>query len=248
MKGSGLDLNLGLPSEGWGIRGFQGVTLLDFPGRVASLVFFGGCNFRCPFCHNPGLVLPRQIPQSQELPLAEVMEGIARRRKLVKGVVVSGGEPTLQEDLLVEFLKGARELGLATKVDTNGSRPHVLARLLEEGLVDVVALDIKTSPEKYPAATGGGEFDPVAESLKILKGRSLYYILRTTLVPGLVELSDLEELALLAQGAQEYHLQSFSGRVTLDPRYEGMAPYPPEVMEEMARRLQEKGVRVIPLW
>ncbi len=209
-----------LPSRnGWGIRGFQGVTLLDFPGRVASLVFFGGCNFRCPYCHNPGLVDPRFISSAEELSLEEVMDRVARRRKLVGGVVVTGGEPTLQEDLLVKLLEKARELGVATKVDTNGSSPRVLQRILESGLVDVVALDLKTAPGKYPRATGGKEFGPVGESLELLREKGVRYILRTTLVPGLVGREDMEELASLAQGAWEYHLQPFSNSVTLDSRF-----------------------------
>ncbi len=238
-----------LPSNnGWGIRGFQGVTLLDFPGRVASLIFLGGCNFRCPFCHNPGLVLPQLLSRGEGYSQDHVLGEVARRRKLVKGVVISGGEPTLQEELLVELLREVRELGLATKVDTNGSNPRVLSRLLEEGLVDVVALDLKTSPGKYPLATGGGEFTPVAESLEILREKAPHYVLRTTLVPGLVDSRDMEELASLVQGVPEYHLQPFSGKVTLDPQYTGMAAYPPEVMEELAKKLEGKVARVVSLW
>ncbi len=234
--------------KGWGIRGFQGVTLLDFPGRVASLVFLGGCTFRCPFCHNPGLVLPRLLSLGEELSLPRVMEDVIRRRRLVTGVVVSGGEPTLQEDLLIEFLAEARRLGLATKLDTNGARPEVLERVLGDGLVDVVAMDLKTSPDKYPSATGGGNFTPVAESLNLVKRRAPRYILRTTLVPGVVGLEDMKELASLAQGAPEYHLQPFRGKVTLDPQYETLKPYPPDVMNAMARVLEGVVDRVLRLW
>ncbi len=234
--------------NGWGIRGFQGISLLDFPGRVASLVFLGGCNFSCPFCHNPSLVLSRRLSLGDEVPLNRVLEEVSKRRRLVTGMVVSGGEPTLQEDLLMELLERARALGLATKLDTNGSRPRVIERVLDGGLADVVALDLKTSPDRYPVATGGGEFAPVAESLEIIKEKAPHYILRTTLVPGLVDERDLEELAALAQGVPEYHLQPFSSRVTLDPQYESTNTYPPELMERMARVLEERGIRVIRLW
>ncbi|HDD52577.1 MAG TPA: anaerobic ribonucleoside-triphosphate reductase activating protein [Thermosulfidibacter takaii] len=234
--------------DGWGIRGFQGVSLLDFPGRVASLIFLGGCTCRCPFCHNPSLVLPRLLSLGDELPISQVMSDVARRMKLITGVVISGGEPTLQEDLLLELLKEAKALGLATKLDTNGFRPRVLEKVLDEGLVDVVAMDIKTSPLRYPVATGGRDFGPVAESLEILKNKASHCILRTTLVPGVVDLEDMEEIASLAQGASEYHLQPFSSRVTLDPQYEGMSAYPPHVMEEMARVLEKEGLAVVRLW
>ncbi len=114
--------------------------------------------------------------------------------------------------------------------------------------MDIVALDLKTSPGKYPLATGGGEFGPVAESLNLIKRRAPQYILRTTLVPGVVDLEDMKELASLARGAAEYHLQPFRSRVTLDPQYETLRPYSPNVMEEMAGVLEGVVGRVVRLW
>ena len=123
-----------------GIKGFQGTSLLDFPGRIASLVFFGGCNLRCPYCHNPALVLePESYP---DLPLDEVLAELADRRGFIDGVVVTGGEPTLAADLL-PLLQGIRDLGLQIKLDTNGLAPKVLEILLQRQLLDSIACDLK---------------------------------------------------------------------------------------------------------
>lgn len=232
---------------GWGIRGFHGVTLLDFPGRVASIVFFGGCTFRCPFCHNPWLVLPSLIKDQKRLSPSVVLDEVNRRKKLVSGVVVSGGEPTLQENLL-SFLEALKGLGLAVKLDTNGSRPQVLEEALKAGLVDLVAMDIKTSPLRYPQATGGRDFDPVGESLEILKAWAPRYILRTTLVPGLVGEEEMEEIALLARGAREYHLQPFRNSHTLDPSFSALRPYPPHIMESLAQIIEGVVEKVVRCW
>ncbi len=233
--------------RGWGIRGFHGVTLLDFPGRVASIVFFGGCTFRCPFCHNPWLVLPSLIEEQKELPLSMVLHEVDRRRNLVSGVVVSGGEPTLQDNLL-SFLEALKGLGLAVKLDTNGSRPQVLEEALKAGLVDLVAMDIKTSPSRYPQVTGGGDFGSVGESLEVLKAWAPRYILRTTLVPGLVGKEEMGGIAHLVEGTQEYHLQPFRNSYTLDPSFSALRPYPPSIMEEMARILEGVVEKVVRCW
>ncbi len=231
----------------WGIKGFQGVTLLDFPGRVASVVFFGGCDFRCPFCHNPELVIPDRIRELPTVSFPGAWREIEKRRKLITGVVISGGEPTLCRDI-VPFLEGIKGQGLKVKIDTNGSMPNVLAELLEKGLVDVVALDIKTAPAGYPLATGGRDFHAVGESLELLMKRGHGYILRTTVVPGLVGPEEIEEIASLTAGGVEDHLQGFRGEVTLDPAFEGLSPVSPDVMENMAQVLDRAVEKVVRLW
>ena len=129
-----------------GIKGFQGTSLLDFPGRIASLVFFGGCNLTCPYCHNPSLVLDPD--QHEDIPAAALLEEIRERRSFIDGVVVTGGEPTLDAGLL-PFLRELKALGLEVKLDTNGLAPVVLEQALAEKLVDFVALDLKTAPHRY---------------------------------------------------------------------------------------------------
>ena len=133
--------------SGFPIGGLQKTTLLDFPGKVSAVVFVQGCNFLCPYCHNPDLVLYRQ----KAFALTEVIAFLAQRRKILEGVVISGGEPTLHDGLF-SFCATLKSLGYAVKLDTNGSRPEVLRQLLEAELLDYVAMDVKANPEQYPAA------------------------------------------------------------------------------------------------
>ena len=166
------------------IQGFNKVTLLDFPGRVACTVFTGGCDLRCPFCHNSQLVLqPNHSPIDEE----EVFDLLRRRRGVLEGVALTGGEPLLQPDL-ESFLSRVRELGYSVKLDTNGTHPERLARIIGEGLVDYVAMDIKNSPEKYPATVGIPGFDvsPVRASAALLLEGKVDYEFRTTVVAELL--------------------------------------------------------------
>ena len=165
------------------IAGLQKMTLLDFPGKVACTLFLQGCNFRCPFCHNSEL-LPRD---GQELMDTEAFLTFLKKRKgLLDGVCVSGGEPTLCPDLEA-LLRAIKDLGFAVKLDTNGSRPQVLKRLVQQGLVDYVAMDVKNSPSLYPQTLGFDRYDlaPVEESLRFLLEDNVAYELRTTVVSQL---------------------------------------------------------------
>lgn len=160
------------------IGGFQPVTLVDFPGRVASAVFLQGCGFRCPWCHNPSLVLPGRFGET--IPEATVMERLERRRGKIGGVVVTGGEPTLQPGL-PGFLRRLRALGFATKLDTNGSGPDALERILSEGLADFVAIDLKAPWERYAEACGVAvDLDAVRASLALVRRSGVPHLLRTT--------------------------------------------------------------------
>ena len=147
------------------IGGLQKTTLLDFPGKVSALVFTLGCNFLCPYCHNPDLVLHRREP----IPFTEVMAFLSQRRKVLAGVVISGGEPTLHDGLFA-FCAALKALGYAIKLDTNGSRPEVLRQLLQAGFLDYVAMDVKAHPEAYPAALcPKGIGDAVSRSIALLE-------------------------------------------------------------------------------
>lgn len=161
------------------IQGFQKLTLLDFPGRTACTVFTGGCNLRCPFCHNGGLV---RTPMAEPNRTDEVLTYLSRRQGILDGVCVTGGEPLLQPDLL-DFLKQIKEMGYAVKLDTNGSLPDRLAAALDSGLIDYVAMDVKSSPEGYSAATGS-DADPVVydRSIRLLRQSGIPHEFRTTAV------------------------------------------------------------------
>lgn len=189
------------------ILGLQKLTLLDYPGRTACTVFTGGCNFRCPFCHNAPLVIPgrEQEPYTEE----EVLSYLKKRAGLLDGVCVTGGEPTLQEDLEA-FLRQVRALGYPVKLDTNGSRPEALRALIGQGLLDYVAMDVKSSPEEYARACGVPvDLEKVNESIDLLLSGCVDYEFRTTVVAGLHTPQIIEQTARRIAGAKRYFLQAF---------------------------------------
>lgn len=189
------------------ILGLQKLTLLDYPGRTACTVFTGGCNFRCPFCHNAPLVLPgrEQEPYTEE----EVLSYLKKRAGLLDGVCVTGGEPTLQEDLEA-FLRQVKALDYQVKLDTNGSRPEALRALLRQGLADYVAMDVKSSPEEYARACGVPvDLEKVNESIDLLLSGCVDYEFRTTVVAGLHTPQIIERAARRIAGAKRYFLQAF---------------------------------------
>jgi pyruvate formate lyase activating enzyme len=213
------------------IAGIQKTTLLDYPGLVACTVFTGGCNFRCPFCHNASLVLPRQCEGDGEE--AETLAFLRKRRRLLDGVVVSGGEPLLQ-DGLEEFLRAVRELGYRIKLDTNGSFPDRLRALVEQGLVDRVAMDVKNAPERYAETAGTALLDisAVEKSKRFLLEGHVDYEFRTTVVRGLHTQESLLAAARWIEGAREYYLQQYrdSGDVL---RPEGLGAFSDEEMRAL---------------
>ena len=206
------------------IHGLQKMTLLDFPGRVACTVFLGGCDLRCPYCHNYELATGKVPPVMEE---EELFSFLAKRRGLLDGVAITGGEPCLHRDL-PDFIAKIRELGYAVKLDTNGTHPAVLGEILERGLVDYVAMDIKNCPGKYAMTTGLDGTDsekyettvlqPVRESVDLLKKAGIEYEFRTTVVDELHEAEDFEEIGKWIKGADHYFLQCFTDRDTVPYR------------------------------
>lgn len=190
------------------ISGLQKLTLLDFPGRVACTVFTGGCNFRCPFCHNAPLVLPDRL--SQDSSEADVLAFLQKRQGVLDGVAITGGEPLLHKDIGA-FLEKVRALGYKIKLDTNGSFPDRLIALVDAGLVDRVAMDIKNSPPLYARTADVKDMDLSAiERSKnfLLEGR-VEYEFRTTVVKGLHTKESIAGAAEWIKGAKEYYLQQF---------------------------------------
>lgn len=229
------------------ISGLQKMTLLDYPGKVACTVFLQGCNFRCPFCHNSEL-LPHE---GEELMSTEEFFTFLRSRKgLLDAVCVSGGEPTLCPEL-EELLRGIKELGFAVKLDTNGARPDVLKRMVEQGLVDYVAMDVKNSPARYAATAGlpSMGLDRVEESLKYLLSGVVEYEFRTTVVEQLHDEESITSMGewLLALGegkrAKKLFLQSFVDRDTV--AFSGLSAAGEERMAEYARLLSFSAETVL---
>ncbi len=218
------------------IQGFQKTTLLDFPGKVAATVFTGGCNFRCPFCHNASLVT--HIKQEETISEDEVLSYLNKRKNILDGVCITGGEPLLQSDM-DSFCKKIREIGLAIKLDTNGSRPTELKALIDGGLVDYIAMDIKNCKEKYALTCGLDRFpDGVEESIQIIMSCGLPYEFRTTVAEELHAASDIMALTEWIKGAERYFLQCFTDSGDLIG--EGLSAPTPQKMNELLAIAQRK--------
>lgn len=206
--------------------GVQPFTRLDYPGLLACIAFLPGCNFRCGYCHNPEFVLPDSLMKTQASWVGEqdFVSFLERRRGKLDGVVISGGEPTLQPGLPA-FIRRVKHMGFKVKLDTNGSRPDVVARLLDEQLLDYVSMDVKTSLERYHDLVGPC-VDPEAirTSIKVIMDRSPEYEFRTTFVREVHGLSDIRQMAELVRGARRYALQRFRPATTLDPVFAGYSP------------------------
>ncbi|MBE0501151.1 MAG: anaerobic ribonucleoside-triphosphate reductase activating protein [Desulfuromonadales bacterium] len=209
------------------IKGFQGTSLLDFPGRIASLVFFGHCNLTCPFCHNPTLVQnPDQYP---DYPLEELLAELKSRSRFIDGVVISGGEPTLDSDCIV-LMRAVKALDLQIKLDSNGLRPDRLALMLSEQLLDYVALDLKTTPTRYGELHSAPvDHQALGKSIELLMQSGVDYEFRTTCVPGMVTAADIDAIGGAIRGAGLWVLQQFvtEQEMIAAPQVE---PYPKEVL------------------
>ena len=215
------------------ICGLMKTTLLDYPEHVACTIFTGGCNFRCPFCHNAEL-LDMNLPA--EYSEEEIFAFLRKRRHTLEGVAVTGGEPTLQPDLSAFLRKIKEEFGFLIKLDTNGIRPETVQHLTEEGLVDYVAMDIKAGPENYPVVAGMTKaedpawFRKVTETKDYLLRGHVPYEFRTTVVDGLHTEKDFEQIAEFIEGAEIYALQSFKDSENVLCRELGFTEPKPETL------------------
>lgn len=210
------------------IQGFQKLTLLDYPETLACTIFTGGCNFRCPYCHNASLVVG--CSPAPKYSMEEIFVFLRKRKNVLKGVCISGGEPMLQPDLDA-FIYEIKAIGYKVKLDTNGSFPDRLVRLAEQGLLDYVAMDIKNSKEGYAKASGvkTGILEKVQESVAFLMENKVAYEFRTTVVDGLHHPSDFVSIGRWIEGAPNYYLQNFVDSGDLIEK--GMKGVPKEMME-----------------
>ncbi|MBO5421705.1 MAG: anaerobic ribonucleoside-triphosphate reductase activating protein [Clostridia bacterium] len=218
------------------ICGFQKMTMLDYPGKVACTVFTGGCNFRCPFCHNALLVT--EIDDENVFDEEEIISYLYKRKGIIDGVCITGGEPLLQKDI-AEFLQKIKATGLPVKLDTNGSYPQKLRELVEKGLVDYVAMDIKNSKEKYAETIGLSDYDlsKVEESVEFLLSGAVDYEFRTTVVREFHTQEDILNIASWISDAKRYFLQGFVDSGNLIGS--GMSAYIPQEMVEICTKAQE---------
>ena len=208
--------------------GFQKTDLINYPGYVASTVFTRGCNFRCPYCHNPEFVIQGsdQTYFGETYTEDEVLSYLERRKGFLDGLVISGGEPTLHSDL-VPFIQKVKALGLKIKLDTNGSRPEILSSLIEEGFLDYVAMDIKAPLKKYHML-GFTDTDSILKSIRILEECGVDHEFRTTCPRIILDAEDFPEMGKLIGNKTTWYLQTFNPSKTLDPAYNNVSSFSAE--------------------
>ncbi|MFH1375569.1 MAG: anaerobic ribonucleoside-triphosphate reductase activating protein [Patescibacteria group bacterium] len=224
------------------IASVQKLTLLDFPGRTACTVFTPGCDFRCGYCYNLELVLPELIEKNKKSFISEgkFFEFLKKRKGLLDGVCVTGGEPLLQKDL-PEFLQKVRELDFLTKLDTNGNQPEGLSKLLDKKLLDYIALDVKASLERYEKLVGSARAaEKVQTSRDLIMQSEVEYEFRTTLVRELHDAEEFKKILEFVKGAEKFFLQNFQAKHgCLDPEFEKYHGFSKKELEEMCKQARE---------
>lgn len=218
--------------------GLQKTSLIDFPNRIASVLFTPGCNLHCPFCHNWRIVVDPKPPFLQEMAALRILES---RKKYVDAVVVTGGEPTMHKEI-PKFLRKLKDKGFAVKLDTNGFYPKVLEECLP--YVDYVALDVKTSLDKY-VRLGAKDVVPLLQAIEILKTGKVEYEFRTTVVPSFVEAEDINRIGELIKGAKNFALQQFIPEDILDKTFKTVKPYPLEIFASFAEIMKQHADKIV---
>ena len=220
------------------IGGLQKVTLVDYPGKIACTVFLSGCNFRCPFCYSKELVLPIDIKKQPEIDPKQFFSFLKERKGMIDACVLCGGEPTINNDLK-DFIKKIREIGYLIKLDTNGYLPEKLKELIDENLLDYIAMDIKSCFKDYSLATGiNVDVSKIKESIELIKNSGIDYEFRTTIVPGIHTKESIVEMANDIGKAKKYFLQTFHGeKETIDPAYTNLKSFPEEELKEVLKEI-----------
>ncbi len=217
------------------IGGINTLTLLDYPDKLACIIFIVGCNFRCGFCHNPQFVLPEEIQNFKPehlIPEGKFFQFLETRKGLLDGVVISGGEPTLHSDLIL-FLKKIKNLGFLVKLDTNGTNPEVLRKIMENKCVDYFAMDIKASPQKYNKLIGTKiNFTNIEKSKDLIISSEINHEFRTTVIPNFHDKSEIKKITQFCKGANKFTIQNFRNTKVLDPKYKKLPGFNPEELKE----------------
>ena len=222
------------------IKALTGTSLIEYPGKISSIVFLSGCNLYCPYCHNPELVRTDILKDEYNLTHDQVLQDLKEREGFIEAVTLTGGEPLLYGRITELAGSIKSETGLSLKIDTNGTFPQRLKEVSE--YADFVAMDLKSSPEGYPKATGErAGFPEVEESIHFILKLPMYEF-RTTMVPGIVSRDDVVGLMEMLGGVERYVLQTFHSRKTLSSEYKGVPAYPKGYLEETAEILKRKGL------
>ncbi|NOZ80829.1 MAG: anaerobic ribonucleoside-triphosphate reductase activating protein [DPANN group archaeon] len=220
------------------IKGIQKTTLVDYPGKVAATIFIAGCNMRCGFCHNRDLVVDHS--GIAPIPVDEVLSFLASRKDRLDGVCITGGEPTLWPGL-PDLCRRIKALGLSLKLDTNGTNPSIVKKLIDEGLLDYIAMDIKAGPDHYSLVSGVHvPLDRIRESITLLMTSGVDYEFRTTIIPDVHDRKEMESIRELIKGCRHYALQQYKGvPTTIDPKYNNMEPLSMDVLKEYKTLMEE---------
>ena len=221
------------------IGGLQKTTLIDYPGNVACTVFLVGCNFRCPWCYSPEIVLPDLITRQPKIHQRDFFDFLESRKGLLTGVVVCGGEPTIHPEIF-DFLAKIKSFGFKVKLDTNGSNPEALKEILNKNLVQYIAMDVKSIlvDQKYKEITGSGiNVNLIKESINLIKSSDIDYEFRTTIVPTFHSVEDIVQIAKSIAPAKKYFIQSFRPEKNIDSRLTSVEPYPGDVMIEIKNKI-----------
>jgi pyruvate formate lyase activating enzyme len=227
------------------IGGLQKFSLIDYPEKTCAIIFTIGCNFRCKYCHNPELVLPEQYVK--DIPTEEIFNFLKNRQGKLDAVCITGGEPTLHSDL-IDFIKKIKDMGFLIKLDSNGSNPDVLKKIIDEKLVDYIAMDIKASLEDYEKIMGWKfPVDKIKKSIRLIMDSGIDYEFRTTIVKSLTSEDDLEKMAKSIDGAKKYYLQKFIPTKLNDPRLMKAITYSDEefskIREKILKYVQKCEIR-----
>jgi len=219
------------------IGGLQKLTLIDYPGKVAATVFLFGCNFRCPYCHNPELVYSKFGEGQLQIQESDFFQFLKERTGFLDGVCITGGEPTIHSDL-PKFIRKIKKIGFLIKLDTNGSNPDMLKDLVANNLVDFVAMDIKTSILKYKKFGAEHEISQIQKSVSIIWDSNKDYEFRTTVAPEIVDEKDIEEIGQWLKGSKKIALQQFRPEKVLDLSFQNIEPYSLQELEKMVKILE----------
>lgn len=224
------------------VKGFIETSFIDWKGYLSSVLFTGGCNFRCPYCHNSDLVL--RYKEMENIPLRHILGRLKRFRKWIDHIVITGGEPTIHSGLY-EFIKGFKKQGMFVKLDTNGSNPSMIKKLVADGMIDYVAMDIKGPIDRYPRWCGVEvDIEGIKESIRFIMEGHVDYEFRMTVVPFLHKEKDIYDVACYIAGAKRFFIQEFKPRNTLDPSYMTIEPFSPdkikEIRDNVARLIAER--------
>ena len=220
-----------------GIKGFQSVSLIDYPGNIVSVVFFSGCNFRCPFCHNKDLVFKNnKIPY---MDACDILNNIEKRKKIIDGICITGGEPTLCA-WLTEFIKAIKKKNLKVKLDTNGTMPDTIKKLIAEKLIDYIAMDIKAPKEKYNILSGveNSNIKKIEKSIYLIKKSNTEYEFRTTVVPKYLSKEDILSIAKWINRGKKYVIQQFRPINTLNELLEKEKAYSVTELKEIKKEIE----------